>query len=129
MFQFCVTFPLLIYSLQCIFSQRTDARGLPQVTRVSQGSSGTVITLVSMAVVGGVLVLAMAVACFRHHAQQVANGKLGLGPEGGAETHFDYQVLSLCLLSPLCNRLRSITHWEKIRNQLMYAYRSNACGN
>ncbi|XP_010795010.1 dnaJ homolog subfamily B member 2-like [Notothenia coriiceps] len=46
-----------------------------------------------MAVVGGVLVLAMAVACFRHHAQQVANGKLGLGPEGGAETHFDYQEL------------------------------------
>lgn len=45
-----------------------------------------------MAVVAGVLVLAMAVACFRHYNQQVANGKLGLGPEGGAETHFDYQV-------------------------------------
>ncbi|KAM3861928.1 protein tyrosine phosphatase receptor type Na [Diretmus argenteus] len=73
--------------------ERTDARGLPQVTRVSQGSSGTVITLVSMAVVGGVLVLAMAVACLRHHAQQLTNGKLGLGPEGGAETHFDYQEL------------------------------------
>ncbi|XP_047456284.1 protein tyrosine phosphatase receptor type Na [Mugil cephalus] len=73
--------------------ERTDARGLPQVTRVPQGSSGTVITLVSMAVVGGVLVLAMAVACLRHYAQQVANGKLGLGPEGGAETHFDYQEL------------------------------------
>ncbi|XP_018527435.1 LOW QUALITY PROTEIN: protein tyrosine phosphatase receptor type Na [Lates calcarifer] len=73
--------------------ERTDARGLPQVTRVSQGSSGTVITLVSMAVVGGVLVLAMAIACLRHYAQQVANGKLGLGPEGGAETHFDYQEL------------------------------------
>uniref|UniRef100_A0A8C4GNG9 Protein tyrosine phosphatase receptor type Na n=1 Tax=Dicentrarchus labrax TaxID=13489 RepID=A0A8C4GNG9_DICLA len=49
------------------------------------------ITLVSMAVVGGLLVLAMAVACLRHYTQQVANGKLGLGPEGGAETHFDYQ--------------------------------------
>ncbi|XP_034418462.1 protein tyrosine phosphatase receptor type Na [Cyclopterus lumpus] len=73
--------------------ERTDARGLPQVTRVSRGSSGTVITLVSMAVVGGVLVLAMTVACLRHHAQQVATGKLGLGPEGGAETHFDYQEL------------------------------------
>uniref|UniRef100_A0A7N6FGJ8 Protein tyrosine phosphatase receptor type Na n=1 Tax=Anabas testudineus TaxID=64144 RepID=A0A7N6FGJ8_ANATE len=56
--------------------ERTGARGLPQVTRVSQGSSGTVITLVSMAVVGGVLVLAMAIACLRHYAQQVANGKL-----------------------------------------------------
>ncbi|XP_037542838.1 protein tyrosine phosphatase receptor type Na [Nematolebias whitei] len=73
--------------------ERTDARGLPQVTRVPQGSSGTVITLVSMAVVGGVLVLAMAIACFRHYAHQVANGKLGLGPEGGSETHFDYQEL------------------------------------
>uniref|UniRef100_A0A3B4XHI3 Protein tyrosine phosphatase receptor type Na n=1 Tax=Seriola lalandi dorsalis TaxID=1841481 RepID=A0A3B4XHI3_SERLL len=61
---------------------------LPTHTR-----NGTVITLVSMAVVGGVLVLAMAVACLRHYAQQVANGKLGLGPEGGAETHFDYQEL------------------------------------
>lgn len=73
--------------------ERTDARVLPQVTKVPKGSSGTVITLVSMAVVGGVLVLAMAVACFRHYTQQVANGKLGLGPEGGAETHFDYQEL------------------------------------
>lgn len=73
--------------------ERTDARALPRVTRVSQGSSGTVVTLVSMAVVGGVLVLAMAVACLKHHTQQVANSKLGLGPEGGAETHFDYQEL------------------------------------
>ena len=56
-----------------------------------------------MAVVGGVLVLAMAIACLRHHAQQLANGKLGLGPEGGVETHFDYQVFNqgfkcICLL-------------------------------
>ncbi|KAA8588253.1 hypothetical protein FQN60_001447 [Etheostoma spectabile] len=79
--------------VQAGVGERTDARGLPQVTRVSQGSSGTVITLVSMAVVGGVLVLAMVIACLRHHSQQVANGKLGLGPEGGAETHFDYQEL------------------------------------
>lgn len=82
----------LLFIIVSFFPQRTDVRGLPQVTRVSQGSSGTVITLVSMAVVGGLLVLAMAVACLRHYAQQVANGKLGLGPEGGAETHFDYQV-------------------------------------
>ncbi|XP_061547687.1 protein tyrosine phosphatase receptor type Na isoform X2 [Phycodurus eques] len=73
--------------------QRTNAQGLPQVTRVSQGSSGMVITLVSMAVVGGVLILAVGIACLRHYAHQVANGKLGLGPEGGAETHFDYQEL------------------------------------
>uniref|UniRef100_A0A3P9BTD7 Protein tyrosine phosphatase receptor type Na n=1 Tax=Maylandia zebra TaxID=106582 RepID=A0A3P9BTD7_9CICH len=81
--------------------------GVGEVTRVSQGSSGTVITLVSMAVVGGVLVLAMAVACLRHYAQQVNNGKLGLGPEGGAETHFDYQELCrqhMASKSSLCGR-------------------------
>ncbi|XP_037095535.1 protein tyrosine phosphatase receptor type Na isoform X2 [Syngnathus acus] len=77
--------------LQTGVGERTNAQGLPQVTRVSQGSSGTVITLVSMAVVGGVLILAVVIACLRHYAHQVANGKLGLGPEGGAETHFDYQ--------------------------------------
>lgn len=86
-----VTQPVLA-TLLSSFSQRTDAQGLPQVTRVSEGSSGTVITLFSMAVVCAVLILAMAVACLRHYTQQVANGKLGLGPEGGAETHFDYQV-------------------------------------
>ncbi|KAF6714539.1 Receptor-type tyrosine-protein phosphatase-like N [Oryzias melastigma] len=45
--------------------ERTDARGLPQVAKVPQESNGTVITLVSMAVVGGVLVLAIAVALFQ----------------------------------------------------------------
>lgn len=70
--------------------QRTDARGLPQVTKVSEGSGSTIIILVSIAVV--VLVLAMAGACLKHYTQQVSNAKLGLGPEGGAETHFDYQV-------------------------------------
>ncbi|MEQ2219127.1 hypothetical protein XENOCAPTIV_012974, partial [Xenoophorus captivus] len=61
------------------------------VIRVPPGSSGTIITLISMAVVGGVLVLAMGIACFRHYSLQVASGKLGLQPEGGADTHFDYQ--------------------------------------
>ncbi|CAL8265885.1 unnamed protein product [Lota lota] len=73
--------------------ERTDIRGLPRITRVSQGSSWTLITLVSMAVVGGLLVLAMTAVCLRHHTNQLANGKLALGPEGGAETHFDYQEL------------------------------------
>lgn len=57
-----------------------------------------------MAVVGGVLVLAMTVACLRHYSHQVANGKLGLGPEAGAETHFDYQVKqSDSAFSNICN--------------------------
>ncbi|XP_077473233.1 protein tyrosine phosphatase receptor type Na [Stigmatopora argus] len=73
--------------------ERTNAQGFPQAAKVSQNSNGSVITLVSMAVVGGVLILAVAIASLKHYSHQVANGKLGLGPEGGAETHFDYQEL------------------------------------
>uniref|UniRef100_A0AAY5KUJ7 Protein tyrosine phosphatase receptor type Na n=1 Tax=Esox lucius TaxID=8010 RepID=A0AAY5KUJ7_ESOLU len=72
---------------------RSDAHGLPHATRVREGSSGLVLTLVSMACVGGILVVALTVACLRHHAQHLASGKLGLGPEAGPETHFDYQEL------------------------------------
>uniref|UniRef100_A0A674AA08 Protein tyrosine phosphatase receptor type Na n=1 Tax=Salmo trutta TaxID=8032 RepID=A0A674AA08_SALTR len=73
--------------------QRSEGHGLPHATRVREGSSGLVLTLVSMACVGGVVVVALTIACLRHHAQQPASGKLGLGPEGGPETHFDYQEL------------------------------------
>uniref|UniRef100_A0A8C7CDN7 Protein tyrosine phosphatase receptor type Na n=1 Tax=Oncorhynchus kisutch TaxID=8019 RepID=A0A8C7CDN7_ONCKI len=58
-----------------------------------RGSSGLVLTLVSMACVGGVVVVALTIACLRHHTKQLASGKLGLGPEGGPETHVDYQEL------------------------------------
>lgn len=73
-------------------SQRSEGRGLPQATRVGEGSRGVVLTMVAMACVGTVLLVALAIACLRHHGRQLASGKLGLGPEAGAETHFDYQV-------------------------------------
>lgn len=65
---------------------------MPQATRVGEGSRGVILTMVAMACVGTVLIVALAVACLRHHARQLASGKLGLGPEAGVETHFDYQV-------------------------------------
>lgn len=66
--------------------------------------------MVAMACVGTVLLVALAVACLRHHARQLATGKLGLGPEAGAETHFDYQVL--------LNKHRSLnTDTEKKRHR------------
>ncbi|CAB1329171.1 unnamed protein product [Coregonus sp. 'balchen'] len=72
---------------------RSEGDGLPHATRVKEGSSGLVLALVSMACVGGLVVVALTIACLRHHTQQLASGKLGLGPEGGPETHFDYQEL------------------------------------
>ena len=72
--------------------QRSEGRGLPRATRIGESSRGVVLGLVAMACVGGILVVALGVACFRYHGRQLEERKLGLGPEGGAETHFDYQV-------------------------------------
>ncbi|KAI4873063.1 hypothetical protein NFI96_025489 [Prochilodus magdalenae] len=69
------------------------SEGLPQATRIGDGSRGVVLTMVAMACVGAVVLVALAIACLRHHARQLASGKLGLGPEAGTETHFDYQEL------------------------------------
>ncbi|XP_071004810.1 receptor-type tyrosine-protein phosphatase-like N [Oncorhynchus clarkii lewisi] len=79
--------------LQTGVGERSEGHGLLHATRVRGGSSGLVLTLVSMACVGGVVVVALTIACLRHHAKQLASGKLGLGPEGGPETHVDYQEL------------------------------------
>uniref|UniRef100_A0A3B4DUQ3 Protein tyrosine phosphatase receptor type Na n=1 Tax=Pygocentrus nattereri TaxID=42514 RepID=A0A3B4DUQ3_PYGNA len=78
--------------IQTGVGERTE--GLPQATRIGDGSSrGVVLTMVAMACVGAVVLVALAVVCLRHHARQLASGKLGLGPEAGTETHFDYQEL------------------------------------
>lgn len=81
----------LSFSLTLAF-QRSEGRGLPQATRISDGSRGVVLTVVAMACVCVVVLVALAIACLRHHASQLEAGKLGLGPEAGTETHFDYQV-------------------------------------
>ncbi|KTF72173.1 hypothetical protein cypCar_00043795, partial [Cyprinus carpio] len=83
----------IVLSMRCKCRRRSEGRGLPQATRVGEGSRGVVLTMVAMACVGTVLLVALAVACLRHHTRQLASGKLGLGPEAGAETHFDYQEL------------------------------------
>ncbi|XP_041931423.1 protein tyrosine phosphatase receptor type Na isoform X2 [Alosa sapidissima] len=78
--------------IQTGVGERSEGRGLAQATRMGESSRGMVLGLVAMACVGGVLVVALGVACFRYHGRQLEERKLGLGPEGGAETHFDYQL-------------------------------------
>ncbi|XP_031437779.1 protein tyrosine phosphatase receptor type Na [Clupea harengus] len=79
--------------IQTGVGERSEGRGLPRATRIGESSRGVVLGLVAMACVGGILVVALGVACFRYHGRQLEERKLGLGPEGGAETHFDYQEL------------------------------------
>ncbi|KAL4635776.1 receptor-type tyrosine-protein phosphatase-like N isoform X1 [Arapaima gigas] len=79
--------------LQTGVGERSDGRGVPTATRVQDSSRWVLLTLVGVACVGGILVAAFTIACLRHHARQLASGKLGLGPEAGTDTHYDYQEL------------------------------------
>uniref|UniRef100_A0A4W4GR16 Receptor-type tyrosine-protein phosphatase-like N n=1 Tax=Electrophorus electricus TaxID=8005 RepID=A0A4W4GR16_ELEEL len=79
--------------IQTGVGERSEGRGIPQATRIGDGSRGLVLTMVAMACVSVVVLVALAITCLRHHARQLASGKLGLGPEAGTETHFDYQEL------------------------------------
>ncbi|XP_028327514.1 receptor-type tyrosine-protein phosphatase-like N isoform X2 [Gouania willdenowi] len=72
----------------------THGNALPLATKVQQpGSRWVFSTMVAMACIGCILVSAMTIACLRHHAHRLAAKKLGLGPEGGAYTHQEYQDL------------------------------------
>ncbi|XP_029369771.1 receptor-type tyrosine-protein phosphatase-like N isoform X2 [Echeneis naucrates] len=73
--------------------ERNDGKVLPLATRVQPGSRWLFATLVAMACIGSILVAAMTITCLRHHAHRLAAKKLGLGPEGGAFSHQEYQDL------------------------------------
>ncbi|XP_015249187.1 PREDICTED: receptor-type tyrosine-protein phosphatase-like N [Cyprinodon variegatus] len=79
--------------LQSGAEQINEGKSLPLATKVQPGSRWVFATLVSMACIGGILVAAMTIACLRHHAHRLAAKKLGLGPEGGAFSHQEYQDL------------------------------------
>ncbi|XP_040887882.1 receptor-type tyrosine-protein phosphatase-like N isoform X2 [Toxotes jaculatrix] len=79
--------------LQSGVGERNNGKALPLVTRVHSGSRWVFATLVAMACIGGLLVVAMSIACLRHHAHRLAAKKLGLGPEGGSFSHQEYQDL------------------------------------
>lgn len=88
----CLFLILSLFLCLVLAFQRSEGHGLPQSTRINDGSRGVVLTVVAMACVCVVVLVALAIACLRHHARQLDSGKLGLGPEAGTETHFDYQV-------------------------------------
>ncbi|XP_036395943.1 receptor-type tyrosine-protein phosphatase-like N [Megalops cyprinoides] len=79
--------------LQTGVGQRSDGQGSPQATRVRDSSRRVFLTLVGVACVGGILVTGLTIVCLRHHARLLAAGKLGLGLEGGGDTHYEYRDL------------------------------------
>ncbi|KAL2087860.1 hypothetical protein ACEWY4_016688 [Coilia grayii] len=79
--------------LQSGVGEKNDGHALPVATRVREGGRWVFLTLVGVACVGGILVGALTIACLRNHARNLASTKLGLGPEAGGVTHFEYQDL------------------------------------
>lgn len=82
----------LYLSFICLLLQRKDGNALPVATRVHDNTQWVFLMFVGVACVGGLLVGALTIACLRTHARQLASGKLGLGPEAGNVTHYEYQV-------------------------------------
>lgn len=82
------------------FLQKSEGHALPVATRVRDNTQWVFLMFVGVACVGGLLVGALTIACLRTHARQLASGKLGLGPEAGNVTHYEYQVWN-CLACAL----------------------------
>ncbi|XP_052415079.1 receptor-type tyrosine-protein phosphatase-like N isoform X4 [Carassius gibelio] len=79
--------------LQAGVGEKSDGHALPVATRVRDNTQWVFLMFVGVACVGGLLVGALTITCLRTHARQLASGKLGLGPEAGNVTHYEYQDL------------------------------------
>ncbi|XP_016304624.1 receptor-type tyrosine-protein phosphatase-like N [Sinocyclocheilus anshuiensis] len=77
--------------LQAGVGEKNDGHALPVATRVRDNTQWVFLMFVGVACVGGLLVGAL--TCLCTHARQLASGKLGLGPEAGNVTHYEYQDL------------------------------------
>uniref|UniRef100_A0A672RMV9 Protein tyrosine phosphatase receptor type Nb n=1 Tax=Sinocyclocheilus grahami TaxID=75366 RepID=A0A672RMV9_SINGR len=71
-----------------LFLWKNDGHALPVATRVRDNTQWVFLMFVGVACVGG-----LTITCLRTHARQLASGKLGLGPEAGNVTHYEYQDL------------------------------------
>ncbi|XP_051997112.1 receptor-type tyrosine-protein phosphatase-like N isoform X4 [Xyrauchen texanus] len=79
--------------LQAGVGEKNDGQALPVAIRVRDSSQWVFLMFMGVACVGGLLVGALTIACLRTHARQLASKKLGLGPEAGNVTHYEYQDL------------------------------------
>uniref|UniRef100_A0A8C2IJR4 Protein tyrosine phosphatase receptor type Nb n=1 Tax=Cyprinus carpio TaxID=7962 RepID=A0A8C2IJR4_CYPCA len=80
-----------LFNVSFMVATLIGAMGL--ATRVHDNTQWVFLMFVGVACVGGLLVGALTIACLRTHARQLASEKLGLGPEAGNVTHYEYQDL------------------------------------
>nr|XP_060628938.1 receptor-type tyrosine-protein phosphatase-like N [Anolis sagrei ordinatus] len=74
--------------------QRNEAATYPHPTHFGDTFRSVLLTFVLLACVAGVVIAAAVVFCLRQHAKQREKERLaGLGPEGAADSTFEYQEL------------------------------------
>lgn len=73
--------------------QRNDAATYPHPTHFGDTFRSVLLTFIALACVAGIVIAAAVVFCLRLHAKQREKERLaGLGPEGAADSTFEYQV-------------------------------------
>ncbi|NXA32737.1 PTPRN protein, partial [Eudromia elegans] len=74
--------------------QRNEAATYPHPSRFGDGFHAVLLTFIALACAAGVAIAAAAAFCLRHHAKQREKERLAaLGPEGAADSTFEYQEL------------------------------------
>uniref|UniRef100_A0A6J0TJK6 Receptor-type tyrosine-protein phosphatase-like N isoform X2 n=1 Tax=Pogona vitticeps TaxID=103695 RepID=A0A6J0TJK6_9SAUR len=80
--------------LQMGVGQRNEAATYPHPTHFGDTFRSVLLTFVLLACVAGIVIAAAVVFCLRQHAKQREKERLaGLGPEGAADSTFEYQEL------------------------------------
>ncbi|NWI32561.1 PTPRN protein, partial [Sula dactylatra] len=74
--------------------ERNEAAAYSHPSRFGDGFHSVLLTFIALACVAGVAIAAAAAFCLRRHAKQREKERLAaLGPEGAADTTFEYQEL------------------------------------
>ncbi|XP_054826059.1 receptor-type tyrosine-protein phosphatase-like N [Eublepharis macularius] len=80
--------------LQTGVGQRNEAATYPRPVHFGDTFRSVLLTFVALACVAGIVIAAAVVFCLRQHAKQREKERLaGLGPEGAADSTFEYQEL------------------------------------
>ncbi|KAL8183002.1 UNVERIFIED_CONTAM: hypothetical protein K2H54_011720, partial [Gekko kuhli] len=80
--------------LQTGVGQRNEAATYPHPVHFGDTFRSVLLTFVALACVAGIVIAAAVVFCLRQHARQREKERLaGLGPEGAADSTFEYQEL------------------------------------
>lgn len=83
----------LTLTLAWLCLQRNEAAVYPRPSHFGDGFHSVLLTFIALACVAGASIAAAAAFCLRQHAKQREKERLAaLGPEGAADTTFEYQV-------------------------------------